>query len=67
MFSGRVGGRLRNLGSFHGVTIGPLITEEGEEGGGSGEEGGEVDASGDVDGSDGEEMSTRAILVGSPC
>ena len=58
-----MGGRLRNLGSFHGVTIGPLITEEGEEGG---EEGGEVDASGDVDGSDGEEMSTRAILVGSP-
>ena len=39
---------------------------EGEEVGGSGEEGGEADASGDAEGSDGEEMSTRAILVGSP-
>ena len=41
-------------------------SEEGEEVGGSGEEGGEADASGDAEGSDGEEMSTRAILVGSP-
>ena len=25
-YGGRVGGRLRNLGSFHGVAVGPLIT-----------------------------------------